>query len=134
MSRILILDEIVVKPGQAAVYRAAYESNYMPGARRRGMQLEQSWRHPPLQDIDELPTTFYFLWSVEGVEGWWRMRMSRNADGTDERFEKHRWWLQSDLMTLERKRTFLSDLSTPDTSTPDTTPAISSASKLTKEG
>ena len=114
MARILILDEIVVKPGQAAVYRAAYQRDYMPGAQRRGMQLEQSWRNPPLQEtdaeIDELPTTFYFLWSVEGVEGWWRMRMSRDENGADERFEKHRWWLQSAQMTLTRKRTFLSDM------------------------
>lgn len=133
MSRIYILDEIIVKPGRAAEYREAYEYNYMPGARGRGMQLEQSWRNPPVQDIDELPTTFYFLWSVEGVEGWWRMRMSRNEDGSDQRFEKHRWWLQSDQMTLERKRTFLSDMTT-DFSSPSTDFSQMTVSNLIKEG
>lgn len=110
MEQIFILDEIVVKPGLAAAYRQAYENEYMPAAERRGMRKVASWRNPPLQDIDELPTTFYFLWSVEGVRGWWQMRLSRNADGTDERFEKQRWWQASDQMTLSRKRSFLSSL------------------------
>lgn len=108
---VFILDEIVVKPGQAAAYREAYERNYVPAAQQRGMQRVGSWRNPPLQDFDELPTTFYFLWSVTDVQGWWRMRMSRNADGSDQRFEKHRWWQESDQMTVSRKRTVLSALS-----------------------
>ncbi len=110
MQRVFILDEIVVKPGQAAAYREAYEHNYVPAAEQRGMQRVGSWRNPPLQDFDELPTTLYFLWSVAGVSGWWQMRMSRNADGSDQRFEKHRWWQESDRMTVSRKRTFLSAL------------------------
>lgn len=109
---VFILDEIVVKPGMAPAYRDAYEQRYVPTAQQRGMQRVGSWRNPPLQDFDELPTTFYFLWSVTDVQGWWRMRMSRNADGSDQRFEKHRWWQESDRMTLSRKRTVLSSLET----------------------
>jgi hypothetical protein len=110
MGRIFILDEIVVKPGQTSAYCAAYERDYAPGARRRGMRIEGRWRNPPVQDFEEMPTTLYILWSVENVAGWWRMRLSRTADGADERSEKHRWWQESEHMILSRKRSFLSGL------------------------
>ena len=110
MERIFILDEIVVKPGQAAAYREAYRTGYVPGAERRGMRLEGAWRSPPGLDYDELPQTLYYLWSIEGVDGWWKMRMSRKADGSEERFEKLAWWRRSDRMTLSRKRSLLTAL------------------------
>lgn len=110
METIFILDEIVVKPGLAVEYREAYQQNYAPGAQQRGMKMEGSWRNPPGQDLHEIPTTLYFLWSVVDVSAWWQMRMSRNADGSDQRFEKHQWWQESDRMTLSRKRTFLTSL------------------------
>jgi hypothetical protein len=106
---ILILDEIVVKPGAAQAYRSAYRSGYVPGAERRGMTLQGAWQCPPAQDYDELPTTLYYLWSVEDVAGWWAMRLSRTASGADERFEKLAFWKASDRMTLSRKRSMLSD-------------------------
>jgi hypothetical protein len=110
MERIFILDEIVVKPGQAAAYRQAYRAEYVPGAERRGMRLENAWQSPPGLDFDELPTTLFYMWSVEGVAGWWRMRLSRTPEGDDERFEKLRWWQEAERMTLSRKRTLLSQL------------------------
>ncbi|MFC4595746.1 hypothetical protein [Sphingobium tyrosinilyticum] len=105
--RILILDEIVVKPGLAAQYRDAYRTRYMPGAERRGMRLDGAWQNPPAQDFDELETTLYYLWSVEDVGAWWTMRRSRLPDGLDERYEKHAWWQESDRMTVRRSRKFL---------------------------
>jgi hypothetical protein len=110
LERIFILDEIVVRPGQAAAYRSAYRASYVPGAERRGMRLEGAWQSPPGRDYEELPSTLYFLWSVQGVSGWWRMRMSRKEDGSDERFEKLKWWQASDRMTIRRKRSLLTAL------------------------
>lgn len=110
MSRIFILDEIIVKPGKTAAYCEAFDRDYAPGAQRRGMRSEGRWRNPPMQDFEELPATLYFLWSVEDVAGWWRMRMSRTPEGMDERFEKHRWWQESEPLTLGRKRSFLTSL------------------------
>jgi hypothetical protein len=104
-----VLDEIVVKPGLAGAYRQAFRAGYLPGAQRRGMRLEAAWQSPPGQEYDELPTTLYYLWSVEGVAGWWAMRLSRNPDGSDERFDKLAWWQESDRMTLSRKRSLLTD-------------------------
>lgn len=110
MDRIFVLDEITVKPGHAAAYRLAYEGDYRPAAVRRGLRPEASWRHPPIKDFEELPTTFYFLWSIEGIDEWWRLRIGVGTDGSDERVAKYRWWQESDDMTLSRKRTFLTSL------------------------
>lgn len=108
MVHIRILDEIEVKPGMAAKARAAYRARYVPAAQKRGMVLEGAWQHPPLQDFD-VPTTLYFLWSVEDVSGWWAQRMSRLADGRDERFAKLAFWQELAPMTLSRRRRMLSD-------------------------
>lgn len=109
MTRIYVLDRIEVKPGLAADYRRVYRTGYVPGAERRGMRLEGAWQNPPEQDLDEVPTTLYYLWSVDGVEGWWSMRLSRTPDGADERPAKHAWWQEADRMTSNRTRTVLSD-------------------------
>jgi hypothetical protein len=105
--RIFILDEIVVKPGQAGAYRDAYRSGYMSAAERRGMKLEGAWQNPPGHDFAELETTLYYLWSVDGVAGWWNMRRSKTPEGADERYAKHAWWQDSDLMVVRRDRKFL---------------------------
>lgn len=106
---IFILDEIVVKPDRAAEYRRAYATRYVPGAERRGMRLAGQWQTPPVRDFAGVPTTLFYLWTVDGVAGWWAQRMSKLPDGSDERFEKLAWWQDSDMMTLSRKRRMLSD-------------------------
>lgn len=106
---VLILDEIEVRPGCADDYRSAYAEHYVPGAQRRGMRLAGAWQTPPGQELAGVPTTLFFLWAVDGVAGWWSQRMSKLPDGSDERFEKHGWWQESDTMTLSRKRRMLSD-------------------------
>jgi hypothetical protein len=105
--RIFILDEIVLKPGQVAAYRDAYRAGYVPGAERRGMKLEGAWQNPPGQDYAELETTLYYLWSVEGVAGWWNMRRSKTPEGADERYDKHAWWQENERMVVRRNRKFL---------------------------
>ena len=106
---VYILDEIVVQPGRAEEYRRAYAAHYRPGAERRGMRLAGAWQTPAGQDFAELATTLFYLWAVDGVQGWWTQRLSRLPDGSDERFEKLAWWQESDRMTLSRTRRMLSD-------------------------
>jgi hypothetical protein len=106
---IFILDEIVVKPGCAEDYRRAYAARYAPGAERRGMSLAGAWQTPPGQDFAEVPTTLFYLWTVDGVAGWWNQRMSKLPDGSEERFEKLCWWQESEKFTISRKRRMLSD-------------------------
>jgi hypothetical protein len=107
--RILILDEIEAKPGMAAQVREAYRRDYVPAAKARGMVLEAAWQNPPAIDIAELPATLFWLWSVEGEAGWWKQRLSRKADGSDEREDKMAFWQALAPLTLGRKRRMLTD-------------------------
>lgn len=107
--RILILDEIEAKPGMAAQVREAYRRDYAPAAMARGMVLEAAWQHPPAIDIAELPATLFWLWSVEGEAGWWRQRLSRKPDGSDEREDKLAFWQGLAPLISGRKRRMLTD-------------------------
>ena len=107
--RILILDEIEAKPGMAAQIRQAYRSDYFPAAKARGMKLEAQWQSPPAMDIAELPTTLFYLWSVKGEAGWWKQRLSRKADGSDEREDKLAFWQGLAPLIEGRKRRMLTD-------------------------
>jgi hypothetical protein len=107
--RILILDEIEAKPGMAAAVRESYREHYAPAARARGMKLEAAWQNPPAIDITELPATLFWLWSVEGEAGWWKQRLSRKPDGSDEREDKLAFWQSIAPLTLGRKRRMLTD-------------------------
>lgn len=107
--RILILDEIETRPGMADEVRTAYARDYRPGAQARGMTLEAAWQHPPAIDVAELPATLFYLWSVEGEAGWWKQRLSRKADGSDERADKEAFWQRIAPLTLGRKRRMLTD-------------------------
>jgi hypothetical protein len=107
--RILILDEIEAKPGKASAVREAYRQGYIPAAKARGMVLEHAWQHPPALDIAELPATLFWLWSVEGEAGWWKQRLSRRPDGSDEREDKLAFWQGLAPMIAGRKRRMLTD-------------------------
>lgn len=107
--RILILDEIEAKPGMATQVRDAYRERYVPAAQARGMTLEAAWQNPPAIDIAELPATLFWLWSVEGEAGWWKQRLSRRADGSDEREDKAAFWQSLEPLILGRKRRMLTD-------------------------
>jgi hypothetical protein len=109
LMRILILDEIEAKPGMAAQVREAYRQDYVPAAKARGMKLEAAWQNPPAIEIEELPVTLFWLWSVEGEAGWWKQRLSRKADGSDEREDKLAFWQSLEPVILSRKRRMLTD-------------------------
>jgi hypothetical protein len=107
--RILILDEVETRPGMAPAVREAFRADYIPAAKARGMKLEAAWQYPPAIEIAELPATLFWLWSVEGEAGWWKQRLSRKADGSDEREEKLAFWQQLAPFMLSRKRRMLTD-------------------------
>lgn len=108
-ARVLILDEIDVKPGMAGAVREAWRTAYRPAAEARGMVLEAAWQHPPAIDVAELPATLFYLWAVDGEAGWWRQRLSRSAEGVDERDAKLAFWQSIAPMTTGRKRRMLTD-------------------------
>lgn len=110
VGRVLILDELDVKPGMSSRIRKAYRDHYRPAAERRGMKLVSAWQHPPAIDIAELPATLFYLWSVNGEAGWWKQRLSRKPDGSDERADKDAFWQSLGPMLLGRKRRVLTEM------------------------
>ncbi|MBU6266698.1 MAG: hypothetical protein KGN34_04095 [Sphingomonadales bacterium] len=105
---VLILDELVVRPGQAAAVRAHYRADYVPAAERRGMVLQAAWQSPPGPDLPGVETTLWFVWRVHGVAGWWRQRFSRLPDGSDERAAKQAFWQGLEPLLVSRQRRMLS--------------------------
>ena len=101
MSAIYVLDEIVLKPGMLQRYRQKLELRYLPGARRRGLQLLHSWVHPPVELQGE-SNRLLLLWRLDGPEAFWRMRAQVGSDP-----EAAAWWAESEPYTLARSRRFM---------------------------
>jgi hypothetical protein len=114
MSKIYILDEIVVRQVDRVTISSAYMSRYVPSARARGMTLEGCWRTPAVE-IAGREITLFYMWSVPGVGEWWGQRLGQAranpeldvAIEGDE--EKTRWWRWVDKVVVGRKRRFLID-------------------------
>ena len=107
--QIFILDEVTVKPGLAKQFDDAYRSGYMPTAEERGMVLRHTWQSPPGFTPSEVAVTYYYVWSVEGVDGWWKMRLTKRPDGSDSRYEKLAWWQSVSDLIESRKRVMLTE-------------------------
>ena len=112
--KVYILDEVTILPGMASSYRDAYLAQYGPEASDRGMTLESVKLTPPFE-MDELPSTLQFTWSMESVSSWWAMRIGGSAgrplDTTGENMSS--WWKASECMIVSRTRRMLIDFSTP---------------------
>ena len=108
--RIYILDEIVANAGSSRAFHSAYMDGYAPNAEERGMLLAGSWQSPPGFMPDEVECTLFYLWTVDGVDGWWKMRLSKRPDGSDDRYDKLAWWQSVSPLVKTRKRVTLSDI------------------------
>jgi len=105
--KVYILDEVTVVPGRAREYRTRYLEGYAPGARERGMILEEIWISPPFE-WEEGSNTIRFLWSVPGAAGWWNMRFGGGSPNFDASgAEQAKWWRSVEHLTISRKRDVL---------------------------
>ena len=97
------IDEIVAKPGEGKALLCDYMMRYAPGARARGMTLEQVLVSPPMW-LDDQPNTLVFRWSLAGAGAWWQMRF---VGGNDP--DVAIWWADVDARAVSRRRFFASD-------------------------
>ncbi|WP_294047992.1 hypothetical protein [Sphingopyxis sp.] len=97
------IDEIVAKPGEGKALLEDYLARYAPGARARGMTLEQILVSPPMW-LDDQSNTLVFLWSLAGAGAWWQMRF---VGGNDP--DVGAWWADADARAVSRRRFFASD-------------------------
>ncbi|MGV3480860.1 MAG: hypothetical protein ACO1O3_12990 [Sphingobium sp.] len=67
---IQVIDEIVARPGEGKALLDDYLARYAPGARARGMVLEQILVSPPVW-LDDQSNTLSFRWSLADAAAWW---------------------------------------------------------------
>lgn len=96
---VYLIDEIELRPDVTDEFLAAFRADYLPGAVDRGMQLLHTWVTPPERPA-EMGATVLFVWVLEGVPGFWRMR-SQNAAP-----EVAAWWRKCESYCVRRTRRF----------------------------
>ncbi len=97
------IDEIVANPGEGKALLEDYLARHGPGARARGMVLEQVLVSPPMW-LDDQSNTLVFRWSLAGAGAWWQMRF---VGGNDP--DVAAWWADVDARAVSRRRFFASE-------------------------
>ena len=97
---VYMMDEMVIKPGMLKQYIEAYNREYAPGAKARGLKLVGSWIAPPLELQGE-SNTFVVLWAMDGVEGFWNQRKGAQTPAV------RAWWEKAEAWQVSRTRRFL---------------------------
>jgi hypothetical protein len=98
---IWLLDRYEAMPGRLRELQAAFESRYLPGARRRGLTLVGRWVTPPIE-LEQGGNELLVLWSLPDREAFWKMRIGSGSDP-----EVRAWWEAADALVVRRERQFL---------------------------
>ncbi|MBF6346425.1 hypothetical protein IU409_23360 [Nocardia cyriacigeorgica] len=96
---IYIVDEMVTPPGHGRAFLDRYLSEYVPGARERGLELDRVVVSPPVW-LDEQSNTITVTWTVRGARQWWSQRLGASRDPL-----VAQWWRTADDMLVSRRRT-----------------------------
>ena len=106
MSKIHILDEIVLAPDAIAQVLQLLEEHYLPGLpARQTLSLQQRWMSPPVQ-LDDQSNSLWLLWEVTDAYGYYTMRGT--ADEGVMRF-----WAGVDKLCQQRRRHVMGDAAQP---------------------
>jgi len=106
LSKVHILDEIVLDPGNIAPVLQLLEDGYLPGlAARQTLSLLQRWVSPPVQ-LDAQSNTLWLLWEVSDLYGYYTMRGTAGEGVL-------RFWAAVDDLCLQRRRHVMGDATQP---------------------
>ncbi|MFI7524100.1 hypothetical protein [Nocardia salmonicida] len=97
-----IIDRVVLRPGTAEDFVDAFVAGYVPGARERGLVLEQILVSPPVW-IEGETNTVTATWTVRGTAAWWAAAVRGRHDP-----DPARWWDSMAPMIVERSRSMAS--------------------------
>ena len=100
---IWILDEIELRPGKLAAFRAALEADYLPGARERGMELVHQLATPPVE-LAEGGTRLLLDWRLPGLADFWAMRAQNTRPGVAD------FWRDTASLYVARTRRHAADV------------------------
>jgi hypothetical protein len=95
---IYVVDHVVLRPGCAKAFVDAYNHEYAPTARERGMEFDRMLISPPLWFDDE-SNTVIATWTVDGQAHWWQTAVKGRHDPGPAK-----WWEKMDPMILQRTR------------------------------
>ncbi|MFJ6095701.1 hypothetical protein [Williamsia muralis] len=101
---ILVVDQVVLKPGVAREFVTAYLDEYAPEAARRGLKLDQVTVTPPVW-LEDASNTVTATWSVQGARAWWQTMVAARYDPAPAR-----WWTDMAPMIVERSRSMAADV------------------------
>lgn len=106
MSKVHILDEIVLDPDSIEKVLQLLEDEYLPGlTERRTLSLQQRWVSPPVQ-LDAKTNTLWLLWEVSDVYGYYTMRGTAGEGVL-------RFWNAVDDLCQHRRRHVMGDATQP---------------------
>jgi hypothetical protein len=68
-----VLDVLTVAPGRMEEVRRRVRDDYVPVVSALEMRLVHEWLSPAVELVDR-PTELLYLWELDDVPGFWRMR------------------------------------------------------------
>lgn len=103
--KIFVVDRLEAKPGLGETLFRRYMAEYAPVATARGFTLVHRWVSPPVWLGANQSNSLTFVWSVDGVAGYWDyVRQARTDPGSGD------WWLEIAPLVIERTRTVASEM------------------------
>lgn len=96
--QVYVIDRVTTRPGCARNFVDAYLSGYVPGARERGMTLQQVLVSPPIWFADQ-SNTVTIIWSLPSPRAWWEMTWQARPD-----LSIGQWWSDIADLVVERTR------------------------------
>jgi len=97
---IIVQDQIVTRAENLSRIQALIDGDYLPGAKRRGLQPVSMEVSPPVATSDA-PLTLWVRWSLADSNAFWAMRaQSATPDVTA-------FWQALDELCISRRRTYL---------------------------
>ena len=74
-----VLDVLTVVPGRMEEVRRRVRDDYVPVVAALDMRLVHEWLNPAVELV-ERPNELLYLWELEDVRGYWRMRLVAAQD------------------------------------------------------
>jgi hypothetical protein len=95
---VYVVDRVVTRPGCAKDFIDRYLAEYAPGARERGMSLQDILVSPPIWFADQ-SNTVTITWSLPSAKAWWEMTWKGRPDASI-----GQWWDRVADLVSERTR------------------------------
>jgi hypothetical protein len=95
---VFVVDRVVTIPGRGSEFVDRYLTEYVPGARERGMTLRDILVSPPIWFTDQ-SNTVTITWSLPSARAWWEMTWKGRPDP-----RLGEWWAGVDQLVAERSR------------------------------